>query len=266
MGKIKTRFLGDTEVEKKQKEEQKEKAGQKKSVKSASAKVATAVEVKLPKPLKTPKSPKQTTVKPRGKRYQEAKKLVDKNKTYTLAEAIKLLKKMKVAKFDESVELHLNVDETGLRGEVEMPNSIGKKIRIKIVDDKFIEEFGKSLPAGRQGVIDFDILITHPSFMPKLAKYAKVLGPKGLMPNPKAGTVSPNPEQVVKKLEKGTLRWKTEAKFPLIHQMIGKLSHEEKALVENAQVLLKAVGASHIQKAVLKSTMSPAIKLEIDKK
>ena len=79
----------------------------------------------------------------------------------------------------------------------------------------------------------------------------------------KAGTVSPKPEEVAKKFEKGTLRWKTEAKFPLIHQIIGKLSHEEKALIENAQALLKAIGASHIQKAVLKSTMSPAIPINL---
>ena len=81
------------------------------------------------------------------------------------------------------------------------------------------------------------------------------------MPNPKAGTISPNPAEVAKKFEKGVLRWKTEGKFPLIHQMIGKLSHEEKALIENAEAFLKSVGPVHIQKAVIKSTMSPGIKV-----
>jgi len=271
MGKIKTRFIGDKEVEKKQKEEQKTRAHEKKlekkapSVKAVEVKEkssfakASAGKEKSAKPAKSIKTSKAVSVKPRGKKYQEAKKLIDKNKTYTLAEAIKLLKKIKVAKFDESVEIHLNVDETGLRGEVEMPNVIGKTVRIKIVDDKVITNLEK-------GVIDFDILITHPSFMPKLAKFAKVLGPKGLMPNPKAGTISPNPEQVAKRFEKGALRWKTEAKFPLIHQMIGKLSHEEKALIENTQAFLKSVSTNHIQKAVIKSTMSPGIKIEIDRK
>jgi large subunit ribosomal protein L1 len=116
-----------------------------------------------------------------------------------------------------------------------------------------------------KGKIDFDILVTHPSFMPKLARFAKVLGPKGLMPNPKAGTISANPEEVVKKFSKGVLRWKTEPKFPLIHQMIGKISFETKALAENAEKLINVVGKTHVKKAVIKSTMSPSIKLEVEK-
>jgi len=114
-----------------------------------------------------------------------------------------------------------------------------------------------------KGKIEFDVLVTHPSFMPKLAKFAKVLGPKGLMPNPKAGTVSTKPEEVVKKFEKGMLRWKTEAKFPLIHQMIGKISFEEKKLIANAEKFIEAVGKTHIKNAFIKTTMSPSIKLEM---
>lgn len=194
--------------------------------------------------------------KPRGKSYQEAKKLVDKTNTYTLEQAITLLKKMKLAKFDQSVEVHLVVDETGLKGELELPYSTGKTVKVTVVDDKVLENIGK-------GIINFDILVTHPSFMPKLARFAKVLGPKGLMPNPKAGTISTNPEEVVKKFAKGLLRWKTEAKFPLIHQMIGKMSFEDKKLTENAKKFISAVGMTHIQKAFIKSTMSPSIKLQI---
>ena len=185
-------------------------------------------------------------------------KTSDKTKLYSVDEAIKLLKKIKFTAFDQSVELHLNVDETGLRGEVELPNSTGKTVRIAVVDDKVLENIEK-------GKIDFDVLVTHPSFMPKLAKFAKVLGPKGLMPNPKAGTISPTPDVVVKKFQKGTIRWKTEAKAPLIHQMIGKLSHDDKALVENATKFVSSVGAKHIQNAFIKSTMSPSLKIEIIK-
>ncbi len=116
-----------------------------------------------------------------------------------------------------------------------------------------------------QGVIDFDVLVAHPSFMPKLAKFARVLGPKGLMPSPKSGTVSTNTEEVVKKFEKGTLRWKTEPKFPLIHQLIGKLSSDEKMLIENAQTFVNSVEKMHIKGAFIKSTMSPSMKLDIDK-
>ena len=269
MGKVKPRLLGMEEVEEKQKKEQKEKSKEKKMIKSASAKAssdAKAMEDKTadegkktvsPVP-KSPKSPKAVSIKPRGKHYQEARKMIDRNKYYSLEEAISLLKKIKLTKFDQSVELHFVVDETGLKGELELPFSTGKIVRVKIVDDSIITDLEK-------GKIEFDVLVTHPSFMPKLAKFAKVLGPKGLMPNPKAGTVSLKPEEVVKKFEKGMLRWKTEAKFPLIHQMIGKISFGEKNLLVNAEKFIEAVGKIHIKKAYIKTTMSPAVKLDLEK-
>jgi len=274
MGKVKPRLLGDQEVEEKQKKEQKEKSkgkkmSKKKNIVGVDVGVLRAkpvqdekiVEVGIIRPVK-PAKPKIS--KPRGKHYQEAKKMVDVNKYYSLEEAISLLKKMNVGvdhdrpvfKFDQSVELHFVMDETGLKGEIELPFSTGKIVRVKIVDDSVLSDLEK-------GKIEFDVLVTHPSFMPKLAKFAKVLGPKGLMPNPKAGTISPKPEEVVKKFEKGMLRWKTEAKFPLIHQMIGKISFEEKNLIANAEKFLEAVGKAHIKKAFIKTTMSPAVKLEI---
>jgi large subunit ribosomal protein L1 len=270
MGKIKTRLLGLEDVEKKQKEEQKEKSKQKKATSSKTLKTKPATsdsaEAKTKKTdeKKIKETKKTIAVKKRGKAYQEAKKQIDQKKRYTLEEAIKILKKIKFSKFDETVELHLNVDKTGLKGEVELPHAVGKTLRIKIVDDKFIEEFEKSLSAGKQGKIEFDLLITHPSYMPKLAKFAKILGPRGLMPNPKAGTISPNPEVVAKKFEKGLLRWKTEPKFPLIHQMIGKLSAEDKKLIENAQKFMQSVGRAHILSAFIKSTMSPSLKLNLE--
>ena len=269
MGKVKPRLIGDTEVEEKQKKEQKEKSKgkkmQKKKIDIGVGVIRPAVGVdhdrpvlkkteKSPNPPKTPKSPKAVSIKPRGKHYQEARKMIDRNKYYSLKEAISLLKKIKLTKFDQSVELHFVMDETGLKGELELPFSTGKTVRVKIVDDSVLSDLEK-------GKIEFDVLVTHPSFMPKLAKYAKVLGPKGLMPNPKAGTVSMKPEEVVKKFEKGMIRWKTEAKFPLIHQMIGKISFEEKNLLVNAEKFIEAVGKTHIKNAFIKTTMSPAVKL-----
>lgn len=285
MGKIRTKLIGLEEVEKKQKEDAKKRIEEKKLKKSKTVEkptfakatvgesekketsqknvenkdaeklVVSPVSVKNPKSLKTSTALK---VKPHGKKYKEVKKLVDKTKLYDVKEAISLLKKLKTAKFDESVEIHLNVDETGLKGEIDLPHSTGKVVKVAVVSDAILLNIEK-------GKIDFDILVTHPSFMPKLAKFAKVLGPKGLMPNPKAGTISTNPEEVVKKFAGGLLRWKTEPKFPLIHQMIGKISFDEKALVENAVKLLNSVGKTHILKAYLKSTMSPSIRLDIEK-
>jgi large subunit ribosomal protein L1 len=264
MGKVKPRLIGNEEIEEKQKREQKTKSKEKKMIKSASAKATADKEKGLTEPVIEKKEKKSVvkktvsikTTASRGKHYQEARRMIDRNKYYSLEEAMVLLKKIKSTKFDQSVELHFVVDETGLKGELELPFSTGKIVRVKIVDDKILSDLEK-------GKIEFDVLVTHPSFMPRLAKFAKVLGPKGLMPNPKAGTVSMKPEEIVKKFEKGMLRWKTEAKFPLIHQMIGKISFEEKKLITNAEKFIEAVGKNHIKNAFIKSTMSPAIKIKL---
>lgn len=260
MGKVKTRILGLEDVEEAQKKEQKEKAAAKKLEKKKEEKVEEKTEeVKEEKKVeKKEKKAVKVESKVRGKKYQKVVKMADKNKIYSLADAVKLVKEMKTAKFDETVELHLNVTETGLKGEVTLPHSTGKTVKVAVVDDKLLEKL-------EQGKIDFDILVTHPSFMPKLAKFAKVLGPKGLMPNPKAGTISPKPEELVKKFSGGTMRWKTEPKFPLVHQMIGKSSMEDKNLVENAKAFMDAVGSKNIMKAFIKSTMSPSLKLDLGK-
>ena len=241
MGKIRTRTLGLEEVEKKEKEEQNE---EKKETKKAV------------------KSKKSTTVtqKKRGKKYVAAKSSLDKalnRKPTSITEALKLLKQIKYAGFDESIELHMNVVKEGLKGELNFPHSIGKKIRVAIVDDKVIEKID-------EGKIDFDILISHPSFMPKLARYAKVLGPRGLMPSPKVGTITDKPEVVAKKFEGGLVRWKTEVKAPLIHQLIGKASLDDKMITENVKVFINAVGRPNIQAIFIKSTMSPSIQLDIE--
>lgn len=264
MGKIRTRVLGMEEVEKEQKKKQKERSVEKKAKKTEAAsepekekKVnVEPVQEEPEKAKKEKKEKKQVSSKKRGGKYQKSYTMRDKTKTYTLKEAVELVKKMKYTSFDESVELHLNVDETGLKGEVELPFSTGKTTRVVIVSDEVLADIEK-------GKLNFDVLVTHPSFMPKLARFAKVLGPKGLMPNPKAGTISPKPEEVVKKFAKGNLRWKTEAKFPLIHQMIGKVSHDDKNLVANAQALINSVGSKHIKKAFIKSTMSPSVTIQM---
>lgn len=260
MGKIRTRMLGLEDIEKQQKVEQKKRSEEKKMTKKPEEETV-AEEPKETKKVEAKPQKKavaETATKKhiRGSKHQKAQKAVNKDKFYVLDEAVTLLKKIKYVKFDESVELHLNVLETGLKGEVELPHTTGKTVKVKIVDDALLENLDK-------GIIDFDILVAHPSFMSKLAKHARVLGPKGLMPNPKAGTVSPNPEAVAKKFEKGTLRWKTEAKFPLVHQLISKISADNKAIIDNATVFIQSVGTKNIKQAVIKSTMSPGLKIDI---
>lgn len=272
MGKIRTRFIGDESTEDEQKKEQRERAKRKKMEKILHENPEVSDELVEKKEKKTEeKADKKEAAAPakaeaksakkaprkRGKKYKEALKKVDVEKVYELKEAIEAIKKAAFAKFPESVELHLNTDKQGLKGEIELPHSTGKTVRVAIVDDKVIEQLEK-------GVIEFDILITHPSFMPRIAKYARTLGPKGLMPNPKSGTVSPNPEEVAKKFQKGTLRWKTEGKAPLIHQMVAKLPSSTEEIAENVIAFIGSVGKKNIKAAFIKSTMSPALKLNIE--
>ncbi len=276
MGKVRTRILGLEEIEEKQKKEQKERAQEKKKIRAPGLKGGermVAVEVKEEelvklekakkileenKETKKEKKEKKIIVKRRirGKKYLELKKLIDKKKKYPLKEAIALLKKMDVYHLKQSIELHLNVDKKGLKGEFELPHSIGKTVKVAIVNEEVLANIEK-------GKLDFDILITHPSYMPKLARLAKILGPKGLMPNPKAGTISENPEEVAKKFAKGVFQWKTEPKFPLIHQMVGKLSFSNQEIKENVLAFLTSVGVKHIKKAYIKATMTPSIELDL---
>lgn len=268
MGKIRTRFIGDESLEDEQKKDQKERAKRKKMEKilgenpeisdelvEKSEKAGEHVE-SAPKTSAPAPEPKKAPRK-RGKNYKEAKKKLDIEKVYELSEAVEAIKKAAFAKFAESVELHLNLLKDGLKGEVELPYSTGKTVRVAIVDDKVIEKL-------EQGVIDFDILITHPSFMPRIAKFARTLGPKGLMPNPKSGTVSANPEEVAKKFEKGTLRWKSESKAPLIHQMVAKLPSSTEEICANVLAFVESVGRKNIKAAFIKSTMSPALKINLE--
>lgn len=259
MGKIRTRILGLEEIEEKQKKEQKERASQKKAVKKKETQLEKKPAQTQPEPKEEKKEEVKTKkikkIRARGRNYQQAKAKINKKTNYDLNEAVKLLKQIKYTNFNESVELHIEVDKKGLKGEVEMPFSTGKTVRVKVVDDQVLQEIEK-------GKLDFDVLVAHPSYMPKIARFAKILGPKGLMPNPKAGTVTADPQKVVEKFKKGTLHWKTEPKFPLIHLMIGKLSAKDEELVANAQAVLNSVGRSHLIRVFIKSTMSPSISIK----
>ena len=271
MGKVKPRILGLEDVEKKQKQEQKQKAGEKKLMKKKESTVGakfispeikgkTHQEVSAQSDVAPKKEKKESTkkkaVRRRGEKYQKAKQLVDKNKLYSIAEASVLIKKLKTAKFDEAVELHLNVEKVGLKGELDLPHSTGKIVKVAVVDEALLAKI-------EAGKLDFDILVAHPSFMPKLAKFAKVLGPKGLMPNPKNGTISPTPEKIAAKFKGGEIQWKTETDFPIIHLRIGKMSFKDKQIEENITVLFKSIGELKIKSVTLKSSMSPGIKVKV---
>lgn len=192
---------------------------------------------------------------PEGKKYLAVKSLVDPKKLYSVPQAIELVKKTSFSKFDGAVELHLNVTDKNLRGTAALPHGTGKAVRVKIADDKLIADLEKN------GKIEFDILVASPDMMPKLAKVAKTLGPRGLMPNPKTGTIGENPEKLAQDLSKGQTQWKTQPDFPIVHTVIGRVSFEPEKLEENFGALLKSVGKEKIRSAFLKATMGPSIKL-----
>ena len=194
-----------------------------------------------------------------GKAIRAAKSKVDPQKKYELTEAVKLIKSTNITKFVSTVTLHLNlvIKDAPTRVELTFPHMAGAKKRVAIVTDELLKDIEK-------GKIEFDILVTSPAFMPKLAKYAKLLGPKGLMPSPKAGTVTPKPEEKAKEFEAGKTVVKAEAKFPLMHVTVGKVNQPEVELIANVKALLDAVKLKNVTKATLASTMSPGIKLQLN--
>lgn len=211
---------------------------------------------------KDTKKKKSTGPRVHGKKYLEATKLVNKQTLYPLAEAIKLVKLTSITSFVATVELHINInpltmgEKKDIRGTVTLPHGSGKQVRVVVADDAIIDE----ITAGK---INFDILIAHPSMMPKLAKVARVLGPKGLMPNPKTGTVTTDVEKRVKELSTGQVQFKSEPENPIIHLAVGKVTFTEDQLKENIEAVLRAMGKNKILKATITTTMGPGIKLLI---
>lgn len=206
---------------------------------------------------------KQKKVRVRSKKYIEKASLVDKTKTYPLTEAVSLIKQTSLTKFDGSVELHINLnplrlgEKKDMRGSVSLPHGTGKQVRVVIADDKVINDI-------IAGTINFDILVAHPSQMPKLAKVARILGPKGLMPNPKTGTVTEDTAKRAKELATGKVNFKTEPDQPIIHLIVGKVSFDEKKLTDNVGAILDAVGRGKIAKATLSATMGPGVKIALN--
>lgn len=205
------------------------------------------------------KSKKPRRIRVRSKRYQEALMKIDHKKLYSIKDAVPLLRKITLTKFDPSVELHINCKEKGLRGTISLPHGTGKQVKVVIADQSTVDKLVEKI---EKGEIDFQALVAHPSVMPRLAKVARFLGPKGLMPNPKAGTISTTPEKIAKRLSEGEINWKTESDFPLIHQVIGKMSFKDSQLEDNYKAFIKSIGVLKITSITLKSSMSPGIKIQ----
>ena len=221
-----------------------------------------------------------------GKKYITAKKLVDSKKIYPIAEAVKLAKETSYSKFDASIDIaiKLNVDTTKaeqqLRGSIALPHYYGKTSRILVIDDSITADQAKKAGAEffggdekiaeiKDGWLDFDVLITTPKFMPKLAKLGKILGPKGLMPNPKLGTVTTKVVDTIKEFKGGKSTYHTDT-YGNVHMIIGKKSAKNEDVVENIETLINfitskrpsTIKGEYIKSIYISSTMGPSIRIK----
>ncbi|OGM15269.1 hypothetical protein A2V56_03985 [Candidatus Woesebacteria bacterium RBG_19FT_COMBO_42_9] len=272
MGKTKTSFV-DTEVAELTGKEAYEKKRQEKAKKEADKKpqkvhiaglkggqriktieIEPAVEQESEKVKEQEKKNKKEKV--RSKKYKAARAKVDKSKTYSLSDAIALAKETSYSNFDGSIELHLVVKKIGTSANVTLPHQAGREKKVEVANEETIKKLA-------DGKIDFDVLLATPEMMPKLISFARVLGPRGLMPNPKNGTLITEAKKA-KDFSVSSLSLKTEKEAPLIHTVVGKVSQKDEELIANSQAIFKALGGDkQIVKAFAKASMGPSVKVSI---
>lgn len=221
-----------------------------------------------------------------GKKYRSAAEKIDANKLYALSEAVKIAKETAMVKFDATLEMHVRTGadpkyaDQIVRANITLPHGTGKSQRIAVfcdgADTAAVTKAGADVVGAEDliekvlaGEIDFDIAVVTPAMMKNLAKAAKILGPKGLMPSPKSGTVTPKPADAVTELKKGKMEFRTD-KSGIVHSIFGKVSFAEKNLLENAEALLKSitdakpvgVKGNYIQSVYVTSSMGPSIAVD----
>lgn len=223
-------------------------------------------------------------MKKHSKMYVEALGNIDKSKEYDVSEAIKVLKSLKIRKFDESVDLalKLNIDakktDMNVRGSFVLPNGTGKTKRVLVITKTKASEASEAEFCGAEDMLEkiekenwfeFDIIIATPEMMPALGKLGKVLGPKGLMPNPKLGTVTTNVKEAISNVKKGMVEYKNDS-YGNLHLSVGKLSFAADKLEENIRAIINeivknkpnGVKGTFIKNVSLSSTMSPSFKID----
>ncbi len=191
-----------------------------------------------------------------GKNILSAQNKVDKNRTYSLSEAIALVRETSFVKFDATVEMHARIRKETFSAQVKLPHGTGKEKKIEFATEHTVQRL-------QDGKIDFDVLLATAEMMPKLVKFAKLLGPRGMMPNPKNGTLVKD-ESAVKNFSTSTITVRPEKSAPIVHLAVGKLSMKDAQIQENIETLIAAMNPKQILSIVLSSTMGPAVKFSIN--
>ena len=228
-------------------------------------------------------------MKKKGKKYLQALEKIEKNKLYTKEEALDLVKQTSISKFDGSVELaiKLNLDtrksDQQLRGAIVLPNGTGKTKKVLVLSKTeqanvaresgadFVGDVDMVEKIEKENWLDFDVIIATPEMMPMLGKLGKILGPRGLMPNPKTGTVTTDVKKAIDDIKKGRVEYRTDS-YGNIHTIIGKVSFETSKLVENLDSIIDVIVKSkpstvkgqYIKNISVSSTMGPGIKIDIN--
>jgi large subunit ribosomal protein L1 len=270
--------------------DEKKPTAKKAAVKKVAPKTVKKTAPKESKRIKGEKTPveaiKKDKISQRAKKYRAAFEKIEKGKEYTLEEATSIIGQTVTTRFDSSVEIHLNLNtdtknpEHALRGSVSLPAGLGKKKRIAVVcgadKEKEAKEAGADVVGGKEliekivkGSIDFEVLVATPEMMPELAKAGKILGPKGLMPNPKDNKVTTDIKNTFVDIKLGLADYRADT-FGIIHSVIGKASFEPAKLLENASAFLSAIHAAKpsslkgkfIKSIYLTTTMGPSIKVK----
>jgi len=281
MGKIRIKTVGLEEPGKKEEKKAKKKTAKVPGLKGGErvkAVEGVIIEEGIPeapketKALKEPeKEVKKVEKRPkvRSKKYQKVAKLFDRARFYPLDEALELVKKTSISNFEGTVEAHmiLSPKSVGSKFTLVFPHETGKK-PIILAFGKDAQKAGADIEGDEEtiqkiakGFKDFTIVLATPEWMGKLAKVARFLGPKGLMPNPKTGTVTKDLKETIKKFKSGRTTLSTEKKAPVLHTVLGKVSWPKKDLQENLEALIGAIGEARIKKIVLCATMGPGIKV-----
>jgi len=218
---------------------------------------ADITELEAEKPSEAKEETKKTVKKPRIRsvKYRSSLSKIDKNKMYSIEDAIALIKQTSYSKFDGTMELHIKVKKDNLTASVSLPFSFGKTKKIEVADEATIEKL-------KTGKVDFDVLLATPDMMQKLVPFAKILGPKGLMPNPKNKTLIKDTKDAAKYSANSKVL-RTEKSAPLIHTSFGKVSQKDTELKENVNAIFEALNKKMIEKVYIKATMSPSVKLQL---